>query len=154
MNPTNATMTVRPNGSAARSPISPVDAHVLIVEDNIQNFVLVARLMAFLGVKQCQWKASGWQVLEFADSMPHVDLILMDIHLPYEDGFEAMTRLRREARFRDTLIVAVTADANESTLNRARQSGFDGFIGKPLDPDRFPDQIRHILKGDPIWTLE
>jgi len=138
---------------AARAAVKPSDAHVLIVEDNIQNFVLLARLMAFLGVRQCQWKASGWQVLEFADSMPQVDLILMDIHLPYEDGFEAMTRLRREARFRDTLIVAVTADANESTMNRAREAGFDGFIGKPLDPDHFPEQIKKILAGERVWSL-
>ena len=143
-----------PTNTAVRAPIKPSDAHVLIVEDNIQNFVLVARLMAFLGVKQCQWKASGWQVLEFADSMPQVDLILMDIHLPYEDGFEAMARLRAEPRFKRTLIVAVTADASEATLNRARLSGFDGFIGKPLDPDRFPEQIRRILDGEPIWTLD
>jgi two-component system cell cycle response regulator DivK len=136
-----------------RAPIKPADAHVLIVEDNIQNFVLVARLMAFLGVKQCQWKASGWQVLEFADSMPQVDLILMDIHLPYEDGFEAMARLRSEPRFKNTLIVAVTADASETTLNRARETGFDGFIGKPLDPDRFPDQVRQILEGERVWSL-
>ena len=136
-----------------RAPIKPAEAHVLIVEDNIQNFVLVARLMAFLGVKQCQWKASGWQVLEFADSMPQVDLILMDIHLPYEDGFEAMARLRAELRFKNTLIVAVTADASEATMNRARRDGFDGFIGKPLDPDRFPEQVRQILNGEPVWTL-
>jgi two-component system cell cycle response regulator DivK len=135
------------------APIKPSEAYVLIVEDNIQNFVLVARLMAFLGVKQCQWKASGWQVLEFADSMPQVDLILMDIHLPHEDGFEAMVRLRAEPRFKDTLIVAVTADANEATLNRARREGFDGFIGKPLDPDRFPEQVRQILSGEPVWTI-
>ncbi len=139
--------------TATRPAIKPSEAHVLIVEDNIQNFVLVARLMAFLGVKQCQWKASGWQVMEFADSMPQVDLILMDIHLPYEDGFEAMMRLRNEPRFKDTLIVAVTADANEATLNRARQTGFDGFIGKPLDPDRFPDQVKRILGGEPVWSL-
>ena len=151
MNPTEATLPTRP--ASARQPIKPGDAHVLIVEDNIQNFVLVARLMAFLGVKQCQWKASGWQVLEFADSMPQVDLILMDIHLPYEDGFEAMVRLRSEPRFKNTLIVAVTADANESTLNRARTAGFDGFIGKPLDPDRFPEQVKKILSGEPVWTL-
>lgn len=138
---------------AVRAPIKPSEAHILIVEDNIQNFVLVARLMAFLGVKQCQWKASGWQVMEFADSMPQVDLILMDIHLPYEDGFEAMARLRSEPRFKNTLIVAVTADANEATLTRARQAGFDGFIGKPLDPDRFPDQVRRILEGEPVWTI-
>jgi two-component system cell cycle response regulator DivK len=138
---------------AARTAIKPSDAHVLIVEDNIQNFVLLARLMAFLGVRQCQWKASGWQVLEFADSMPQVDLILMDIHLPYEDGFEAMLRLRGEPRFRDTLIVAVTADANESTMSRAREAGFNGFIGKPLDPDRFPDQIKKILEGEAVWSI-
>ncbi|HKZ85425.1 MAG TPA: response regulator [Anaerolineae bacterium] len=138
---------------ATRAAIKPSDAHVLIVEDNIQNFVLLARLMAFLGVRQCQWKASGWQVLEFADSMPQVDLILMDIHLPYEDGFEAMLRLRGEPRFRDTLIVAVTADASESTMSRAREAGFDGFIGKPLDPDRFPDQIKKILGGEAVWSL-
>jgi len=141
------------NTRSARTPIEPSNAYILVVEDNIQNFVLIARLMAFLGVKQCQWKASGWQVLEFADSMPRVDLILMDIHLPYEDGFEALGRLRAEPRFKDTLIIAVTADSNEGTLNRARKAGFDGFIGKPIDPDRFPDQIRLILKGEPVWTL-
>jgi two-component system cell cycle response regulator DivK len=139
--------------SAKRTPVDPQNAYILVVEDNIQNFVLIARLMAFLGVKQCQWKASGWQVLEFADSMPRVDLILMDIHLPYEDGFEALTRLRNEPRFKDALIVAVTADANEGTFSRAKKAGFDGFIGKPIDPDRFPEQIRAILKGEAVWSM-
>lgn len=138
---------------AVRTQIDAANAYILVVEDNIQNFILIARLMAFLGVKQCQWKASGWQVLEFADSMPRVDLILLDIHLPYEDGFEALSRLRSEPRFKDTLIIAVTADANELTLKRAKQSGFDGFIGKPIDPDRFPDQIKTILHGDPVWSM-
>ena len=138
---------------AVRTQIDAANAYILVVEDNIQNFILIARLMAFLGVKQCQWKASGWQVLEFADSMPRVDLILLDIHLPYEDGFEALNRLRGEPRFRDTLIIAVTADANELTLKRAKQSGFDGFIGKPIDPDRFPDQIKTILHGEPVWSM-
>ncbi len=142
-----------PAAAHSHTPIEPANAYVLVVEDNIQNFVLIARLMAFLGVKQCQWKASGWQVLEFADSMPRVDLILMDIHLPYEDGFEALTRLRSEPRFKDTTIVAVTADANEGTFRRAKQSGFDGFIGKPIDPDRFPEQIKAILRGEAVWHM-
>ena len=142
-----------PAAARSRAPIDPANAYVLVVEDNIQNFVLIARLMAFLGIKQCQWKASGWQVLEFADSMPRVDLVLMDIHLPYEDGFEALNRLRNEPRFKDTLIVAVTADANEGTFKRAKQSGFDGFIGKPIDPDRFPEQIKAILRGEAVWHM-
>ncbi len=142
------------NKSAQNKPVSidPHDAHVLVVEDNLQNFVLVARLLAFLGVKQCQWKASGWQVLEFADSMPRVDLVLLDIHIPDEDGYAVLARLRADPRMSQTRIVAVTADSGADSMERARKSGFDGFIAKPLDPDVFPEQIRHILAGESIWA--
>jgi len=129
----------------------PKDATILVVEDNVQNFVLITRLLAFLGVKKCEWKASGWQVLEFAESLPHIDLILMDIFLPEEDGYQVLEKMRAHPRFKDTLIVAVTADASAENMKRARSAGFDGFIGKPLDPDRFPAQVRCILQGEAVW---
>ncbi len=131
--------------------IQPKDATILVVEDNFQNFVLVTRLLAYLGVKKCEWKASGWQVLEFAESLPHIDLILMDIFLPEEDGYQVLSRLRAHSGFNSTLIVAVTADVSAENMERARSAGFDGFIGKPLDPDRFPNQIRRVLRGEEIW---
>ncbi len=131
----------------------PKDATILVVEDNVQNFVLITRLLAFLGVKKCEWKASGWQVLEFAETLPHIDLILMDIFLPEEDGYQVHDKLRAHPRFKDTLIVAVTADVSADNMERARSAGFDGFIGKPIDPDRFPGQIRRILQGEEVWEL-
>jgi two-component system cell cycle response regulator DivK len=133
--------------------IEPQSASILVVEDNLNNFLLITRLLAYLGVKQCEWKASGWQVLEFVDSLPKVDLILMDIHLPEEDGYQALAKLRAHPKFADTTIVAVTAEATDSNLQRARAAGFNGFIGKPLDPDRFPDQIKQILQGEEVWEL-
>lgn len=135
-------------------PVQPKDATILVVEDNFQNFVLIKRLLAYLGVKRCEWKASGWQVLEFAESLPHIDLILMDIFLPEEDGYQILERLRAHPRFKDTRVVAVTADVSADNMERARKSGFDGFIGKPLDPDRFPNQIRSTLRGEPVWEPE
>jgi len=136
-----------------RKQIDPKDAYVLVVEDNLQNLVLIARLLAFIGVRRYEWKASGWQVLEFADTMPQVDLVLMDLHLPYQDGYEALAKLRSDARFADTRIVAVTADANPATMEKAKKAGFDGFLGKPIDPDKFPDQIIEILQGNNVWDL-
>ena len=132
----------------------PKSASVLVVEDNLNNYLLITRLLAYLGVKNCEWKASGWQVLEFANSLPEVDLVLMDIHLPEEDGYQALARLRAHPKFHNTKIVAVTAEATESNLQRARSAGFDGFIGKPLGADRFPDQIKQILRGSEVWELE
>jgi two-component system cell cycle response regulator DivK len=134
--------------------IQPKDATILVVEDNVQNFVLITRLLAFLGVKKCEWKASGWQVLEFAETLPNIDLILMDIFLPEEDGYQVHERLRAHPRFKDTLIIAVTADVSKNNMERAREAGFDGFIGKPIDPDRFPNQIRSVLQGEDVWELE
>jgi two-component system cell cycle response regulator DivK len=138
---------------AAPKGINPKEAYVLVVEDNLQNLVLIARLLAFIGVHRYEWKASGWQVLEFAGTMPRVDLVLMDIHLPYEDGYDALAKLRSDPRFAKTKVVAVTADANATAMEKARSAGFDGFLGKPINPDRFPEQIVSILHGQSIWDL-
>ena len=127
---------------------------VLIVEDNVRNYALLARLLSFMGVKQTEWRRSGWQILEFAqDTMPGLDLILLDIHLPEEDGYQVLARLRADDRFLQTRVVAVTADVSSANLARARAAGFDGFLAKPLNVDLFPDQIRRILDGEAVWDL-
>ncbi len=127
------------------------DVTVLIIEDNLNNFVLMARLLAYLGIQRCEWKASGWKVLEFAESLERVDLILMDIFLPDADGYQSLAAVRSSDRFKDVPIVAVTADASLENMQRAKKAGFNGFIGKPLDPDRFPEQIRRIFQGEEVW---
>ena len=128
------------------------DAVVLVVEDNVSNFVLIARMLGFLGI-HCEWKTSGYEVVEYADTLPKVDLILMDIRLPYEDGYSALRKIRQSERLKDVPVIAVTAEGGQEQLNKARLAGFNGFLGKPLDPDRFPDQIQRILAGEPVWEL-
>ena len=137
---------------ATRKSAIPKDCTVLVVEDNVSNFVLIARMLGYLGI-HCEWKTSGYEVVEYADTLPRLDLILMDIRLPYEDGYGALKKIRASERLKSVPIVAVTAEASLEQMDKARASGFDGFLGKPLDPDRFPDQIRHILKGEPVWEM-
>lgn len=128
------------------------DATVLIVEDNVSNFVLMARMLGYIGL-HCEWKTSGYEVVEYADTLPRVDLILMDIRLPYEDGYQALRKIRSSDRFARVPVIAVTAYSSEEQMERAKAAGFDGFLGKPLDPDRFPDQVRSMLNGDAVWEL-
>lgn len=141
------------NTGITNRPIAPKDATILVVEDNVSNFVLIARMLGYMGI-HCEWKTSGYEVVEYADTLPRLDLILMDIRLPYEDGFGALRKIRSSPRLRDTKVVAVTAEASVEQMNKSRASGFDGFLGKPLDPDRFPDQIRRILEGEPVWEVD
>jgi two-component system cell cycle response regulator DivK len=133
-------------------PAIPKDCTVLVVEDNVSNFVLIARMLGYLGI-HCEWKTSGYEVVEYADTIPHVDLILMDIRLPYEDGYEAMKKIRCSERLKSVPIVAVTAEASLEQMYKARNSGFTGFLSKPLDPDRFPEQVQDILNGEAVWDF-
>lgn len=141
-----------PGGGEARKPVNLKDATVLVVEDNVSNFVLIARMLGFLGI-HCEWKTSGYEVVEYADTLARLDLILMDIRLPYEDGYGAMKKIRSSERLKSVPIIAVTAEASLEQMNKARASGFDGFLGKPLDPDKFPEQIQKILSGEPVWEI-
>ncbi|MCP4425886.1 MAG: response regulator [Chloroflexi bacterium] len=136
-----------------KSSIKPKDAHVLVVEDNVSNFVLIARLLAFMGIQKCEWKTTGWGVVDFANTMPRVNLILMDLRLPHEDGYEALRQIRQDPHLQQTRVVAVTAHGSANELRKAREAGFDGFIAKPLNADFFPEQIRQILNGEEIWDL-
>ncbi len=138
--------------SSARSLSIPKGAVVLVVEDNVANFVLIARMLNYMGI-HCEWKTSGYEVVAYADTLERLDLVLMDIRLPYEDGYGALNKIRCSSSLSNTLVIAVTAEASPEQMRKAREAKFDGFIGKPLDPDRFPEQIRRILNREPVWEL-
>jgi two-component system cell cycle response regulator DivK len=140
------------NSSQPPSKTNSNETTVLVVEDNVSNFVLIARMLGFLGI-HCEWKTSGYEVLEFADTLPRLDLILMDIRLPYEDGYSALQKIRLSPRLKDVPVIAVTAEASLEQMAKAKESGFNGFLGKPLNPDRFPDQMQRILAGEQVWEM-
>lgn len=154
LNTADAPVSVNPERhlNASGTTIDQKYVKVLVVEDNVANFVLIARLLGFMGI-HCEWKTSGYEVVEFADKLENLDLILLDIRLPYEDGYGALRKIRSSPSLQQTRVVAVTAEASTEQIKKAKESGFDGFLGKPLDPDRFPDQIQRILSGEPVWEL-
>lgn len=137
--------------------VSPAEAHVIIVEDNQNNMLVLLKLLKLIGVERINWHTSGKQVVQFVHDMSQAnisqrpDLILLDIGLPGEDGYAILAQLRADPSLKQTRVVAVTARASPTELERARQAGFDGFIGKPINPQRFPGQIRQLLAGEPVW---
>jgi two-component system cell cycle response regulator DivK len=78
----------------------------------------------------------------------------MDIRLPYEDGYEALQKIRASKRLKDIPILAVTAYAGDEQMSRAKAAGFNGFLGKPLNPDLFSEQVRQMIAGEPVWVSQ
>jgi CheY-like chemotaxis protein len=77
------------------------------------------------------------------------DLILLDDRLPDADGFDALQRLRADARTASIPVVAVTASAMSGDRERLLAAGFDGYLSKPIDSRALPTQVRSFLAGSP-----
>ena len=135
-------------------PIDLENIYVLLIEDNLQNSRLIRRLLESIGVRNYKWLVSGRDLLETTNKMPRPDLVLLDIHLPFEDGFEILSKIRSNPRLADSLVVAVTADAHVDTMKKAQKAGFDGFLGKPIDAHLFPKQMMAILQGQMVWRID
>jgi two-component system cell cycle response regulator DivK len=136
-----------------KKSVNPKDAYILVVEDNLQNLLLISRLLDRIGVRRYEWKSSGWEIMDVAEKMPRVDLVLLDINLPLEDGYEVLLKMRNNSRFANALVVAVTADADRDSMKKAKKAGFDGFLGKPIVVNKFPGQLSDILHGKAVWDL-
>jgi two-component system, cell cycle response regulator DivK len=129
-------------------------ATVVVVEDNADNLFIVSDILREdVGVKYCNGRASGRQFFKLLESNPHlnIDLILLDIQIPGENGYEVLRQIRAMAHLRHITVVALTANVLPQDVQRAREGGFDGFIGKPIDEARFPQQILRILAGEAVW---
>jgi CheY-like chemotaxis protein len=75
------------------------------------------------------------------------DLVLMDLNLPVVDGWEAIRRLKADARTRAIPVIALTAHAMAGDRERAMAAGADDFDTKPVDFERLLSKIRSVLAG-------
>jgi diguanylate cyclase (GGDEF)-like protein/PAS domain S-box-containing protein len=76
------------------------------------------------------------------------DLIICDVHLPKLDGYGVVAALKGDATVRHIPTLAVTALAMVGDRERLLEAGFDGYIGKPIEPDTFVTQIESFLDGE------
>lgn len=123
-------------------------SQALIIDDNSKNLTILARLLRTEGLNSIQLTHSRGleEALEEAENL---SVVFLDLELPGDDGFTLLTRLKSDPRTQSLPVIAYTVHVSE--INVAHRHGFDGFIGKPLDSEKFPEQLERILRGDPVW---
>jgi CheY-like chemotaxis protein len=118
-------------------------ARILVVEDNEDNMTLIAYLLRAHGYFP-ELAYSGEAGLERAVEL-RPQLILLDILMSGMDGYEVAIAVRAHSELAETRIVAVTASAMVGGRERIVAAGFDGYIQKPIDPERFIGEVRRFL---------
>lgn len=116
---------------------------VLHVEDNGDNRMLVRRILLAFGyqVVEAENAKDARQIL----TTQRPDLILMDINMPDEDGYTLTNELKTLPHLVNVPIVAITANVMKGDRERTMNAGCDGYIEKPIDVDRFIEQVEHFI---------
>lgn len=124
---------------------------IYIVEDNAANiFVLQSALRQAGASVVIDWFADG-KAKRILKDLP-LDLIILDLMLPgSSDGFEIYQSLRALPDLEGVPFVAVSAMDTSEAIPKAQKLGFAGFIRKPIDIDKFAEQILALINGENIW---
>ena len=80
----------------------------------------------------------------------HVAVLVTDVHLPVMDGFDLVTRIRRDPRYSSVPILVISGDADPATPGRAMKLGANAFFGKPFSPAAVRQKIEELIHANSI----
>ena len=118
---------------------------ILIVEDNEKNMKLVRDILRHRGHATLE-AATGEEGVRLAIAEQPA-LILMDIQLPDIDGIAALGRIRAEPALDRVPVLAVSASVMPDDRQKIVGSGFDAFVGKPIELKPFLATVQRFLAG-------
>lgn len=118
-------------------------ARILVIEDHPANMALMELLLTAYG--HAVVGAADGETGVVAAVLEPPDLVVCDVHLPRLDGYGVIAAMKRCSSLQATPVVAVSAHAMAGERSRLVVHGFDGCIGKPIDPQSFVAQIEQHL---------
>lgn len=121
---------------------------ILIVEDEQTNLLVVTQILELiLDQHDLLFAHDGHEAITMT-YQHQPDIILMDLSLPKLSGWEVVRSLKKDSRFRNTPILALTAHAMVGDRERALEAGCDDYFTKPIDIDRFVSFLKPYLQDD------
>ncbi len=127
-----------------------MSAHILLAEDNASNRYLATYLLKEAGFEVTP-ATNGRDALRLA-RVQTPDLILMDLQMPEMDGYEAARRIHEDPALAHVPIVALTAYAMDADRQKALESGFAGYLEKPIHTATFVAEVSHFLPQKPAHS--
>jgi CheY-like chemotaxis protein/signal transduction histidine kinase len=120
---------------------------ILLAEDDMRTAYAVSALLRSKGA-EVLLAETGIEVLDLLGRHPEVRGVLMDVMMPEMDGYEAMRRVRADARFVTLPVIALTAKAMKGERERCLAAGASDYLTKPVDAERLLSTLRTWLGGE------
>ncbi len=130
--------------------------HFFLVEDDTTNRAVISVILREHGahVPFDYWGDKTLQKMKAYYELAGLDLILLDLKLsPKVSGYDILAAIRATPELQTVPVVAVTASDPDIELPKARESGFNGYISKPINRYHFPRQLLAILEGQEVWEM-
>ncbi|MEO8794212.1 MAG: response regulator [Daejeonella sp.] len=120
---------------------SLLNKSVLIVDDDMRNIFALSSALQEYNMK-IEIASNGIEALKKLDENPEINMVLMDIMMPEMDGYEAMKEIRKQDRFIQLPIMALTAKAMKNDREKCIEAGANDYITKPVDVSRLVSMMR------------
>ncbi len=124
---------------------SLLSARILVVDDQPANVLLLERILAAEGYHDVESLTDPRLVAQAYAARRH-DLVLLDLNMPYLDGFEVMAQLKSLEQNDYAPVLVLTAQSDRETRLRALESGAKDFLTKPFDRVEVVNRIRNMLE--------
>ena len=117
------------------------DKKILMVDDDMRNVFALNKLLSNKGFKVLIG-SNGKEGLEKLKQNPDIDIVLMDIMMPDMDGYEAMRQIRKDEKFKDLPIIALTAKAMKEDRALCIEAGASDYLTKPVEINKLTSLLR------------
>jgi CheY-like chemotaxis protein len=122
------------------------DKNVLIADDDMRNIFSLTKALEKYQMNIIA-AVDGKDALVKLKENPNIDIVLMDMMMPEMDGYESTAAIRKDSKFRNLPVIAVTAKAMMGDRAKCISAGASDYITKPVDID----QLLSLLR---VWLYE
>ena len=120
-------------------------AGILVVDDEIANIKLVEGMLKTQGYTNIITTTDPREVRDLYNQN-HIDIILLDLNMPYMDGYDVMTQLNQEHGKELAPIIILTAQVSTEFKNRAFENGARDYVTKPFDIKEVLSRVRNLIE--------
>jgi CheY-like chemotaxis protein len=136
-----------PSKARAQRPYERPDPEsgslVLVVDDSIDSLTAISLYLQQNGYRVAT--ASNGQEAITVAGLTKPDLIVMDLAMPGMDGLESVRQIRQDESLKEIPVIALTAFSTEGFRRAAHDTGFNGYLTKPVDFSRLHDLIGRLI---------